>query len=175
MKTLSKKQIINEIKKIHGGTLFRLGYITEVPIKAEFKDVISITKVTETTVRTGVNYSHIKTVKERLSNRESSEPKTNNFTWVIKNKIRHNSNTDKDYLWCAHFNKGNHSNSYYIYSNKETNLMCDGSNIEEFKEYIRPSYFTKQSSDKSVFNIALENIFRVRNVRADYSYLDACN
>ena len=69
-------------------------------------------KIVETTARFGVNYANISSVieKKNLSSNEDKDKvrikRHSNTDWVIKNKILHNNNTNKDYLVFAPMKKG---------------------------------------------------------------------
>ena len=156
---MTYEEIINAVSKIGNGQYVRICYQSELPLKASFKKQnpgSKIIKVTETTVRLGVDYDNIQSVIDRKSNESPDKEKknyTNNFSWIIENVVKYNSNTDKNYLCVATVK--NHSNSHsVIYNNdKETS-------IEEVKENIIPSYFNK-GSDREVYTIKFDNIIKI--------------
>ena len=173
-KSLERDIIIQEAQNVRPGTITRICYKTELPVKAEFKHQgYKIFKVVETSARLGVNYYNIASVIARKAEEESREaPKrANNYEWVIKNKVRHNTSTGKDYLYIATFNKGHHTKSYYVVTNSEE-PSTSWYTADEFvdlcyKNYVIPSYWAKQSSPVSeVKNISFENVYRIGNAGA---------
>ena len=169
MNTLSRETIIAEAAKVKPGTIARICYKTEVPVKAEFrKQGVKVVKIVETSARLGVNYHRIASVIARKAEQNVEEviKRANNYEWIIKNKIRHNTNTDKDYLYVAAFNKGHNTKTLYnIYVNdtlvdtqsKESILGSDWTN------QILPSYWNKSFNAGEVKNISFENIIRINN------------
>ena len=164
IKTLSSDEIISKVSAIKNGQMCRICYRSELPVKAEFKHKgIKIIKVTEATVRFGVAYEHISTVKERKSD-ETYSPitKTNNYEWVIENKICRNSNTGKEYVRFATLNKGSHKKVLYIVVDSMNETYTAESLSEEEKIYVQNSYWNR-TSPTEVQNISFENIIRIGN------------
>ena len=144
------------IAAIPNGRFFKIGYITELPLKAEFKKAdYKIYKYTSRVTRTGVAYNKLKNVKE--NNKEWSRPAKS--SWKIKNKIKTNISTGKDYIIIAPMNSGeNKSVNYKITQGKW--WVARNKLQGEFKDMVIPSYFTK--SNGSVRNIDLDNIIFIR-------------
>ena len=93
MKTLNRDLIIEAAEKVKPGTIARICYKTELPVKAEWKKQgDKMYKIVETSARLGVNYGNIASVKARkeLEENKPQIKRTNNYEWVIKNKVRHN-------------------------------------------------------------------------------------
>ena len=98
------------IAAIPNGRFFKIGYITELPLKAEFKKIdYKIYKYTSRITRTGVAYNNLKNVKE--NNREWS--RSSKSLWKIKNKIKTNISTNKDYIIIAPMSSGEHKHVSY--------------------------------------------------------------
>lgn len=168
--TLKKETILEEISKIGNGQIFRLGYRTELPVKAEYRNNgMKITKFTESSVRIGVNYSHIARVIEKRAQLEQEvfSTRKSNYTWLIKNRVRHNSNTKKDYLYVSTFNKGHNTTTKYIISCPKEGIFVTADNIEDtpYKNCIINSYFTKKETPE-VKNISFENIYKINSIEA---------
>ena len=144
------------IAAIPNGRFFKIGYITELPLKAEFKRAdYKIYKYTSRITRTGVAYNKLKDVKE--NNKEWSRPAKS--SWKIKNKIKTNISTGKDYIIIAPMNSGEHK--YVHYKITKGNWWVARNRLEdEFKDMVISSYFTK--SNGSVRNIDLDNIIFIR-------------
>ena len=166
--TLTYQELTTELAKIGNGRIARIGYRTSLPLKAEFKnDGMKIIKFTDTSVRIGVKYDSIESVKKRKSLNEGVSRKTvNSYIWLIDNRIRYNKNTDKAYLYVATLNKGHHTNSRYIvnYPKKGIFTTLDSLESSEFKDCIINSYFTKKSNPREVYNIAIENIYKINKL-----------
>ena len=167
MKGLNREDIINTIKEIHGGAIARVTYRTDVPIKAEFKrQGYKITKIVETTVRIGVNYGHLPSVMARNeeSNNESTQ-RTNNYEWVIKDRICHNTKTNKDYVALISFNKGHHTKVKYVIDGTFVGSIDMGDEIDKvYRHIVLDSYFKKPSTPTEFRRVAFENIIRINNV-----------
>jgi hypothetical protein len=177
MNYLSSEVIISEISKVRPGSLVRIGYTTSVPVKAEYKKVgYKVTKVVLTTVRTGVKYDNIATVIARraeLMEEVQSEPKkerANNYVPLIPNKVYHNSNTGKDYLYVASFNKGHNTFVQYVVEDPKTNKAVVMTKEEfmgsEYKTLPIDSYYKRADGSHEVFNISFENVYKIGNVEA---------
>ena len=155
--------IENEISKIHGGSFFRLAYKSDVPLKAEFKKSgCTITKVTEKTCRLGVNYLHIGTViNRRETEGEPTRKVTNNYEWIIPNRIAYNTNTGKKYISIATAKKSATRTKYIITDAKMNVKTVDKLNDID-KEMIIDSYF-RNSTPTEVQKICLDNILSINH------------
>ena len=144
------------IAAIPNGRFFKIGYITELPLKAEFKKAdYKIYKYTSRITRTGVAYNKLKAVKE--ANKEWS--RLAKSSWKIKNKIKTNISTGKDYIIIAPMNSGEHKSVNYKITQGKWWVIRN--NLEDsFKDMVIPSYFTK--SNGSVRNIDLDNILYIK-------------
>ena len=153
-------RILNQIKN---GVFTRFGFETQVPVKANIKDNISITKTTFITGRTGVNYNNLKAVKEREN--KSTIKRTNNYSWIINNKLKYNSNTDKFYLQVA-TNKHNNVKSFYTIHKDGKFFICATKNQlqKRFGEYCLNSYFTNNKEQSPVLTVNIDNIIKVNNI-----------
>lgn len=161
MSYLSKESIMEVVKRISKGTVFRIGYRTEVPVKAEFKKMgIWVEKLTEETVRTGVAYKNITAVKEQQ--KETSPTRKINREWIIKNTVSHIENTGKDYLHIARFNQGGHKRCVYVVHTSEGTTVIKGNEFREnlCSQYIINSYFNN-SFPCEIKTVNLENIYKI--------------
>lgn len=151
--------IIDSIKAIKPGCLFRITYKSEIPVKAEFKNNgIRLIKITETTVRTGVAYRNLKSVMATEAT-SSTEHKKSNFEWVVTNRVSYNSNTDKMYARIATIKNGNNAHHKYIV---ECNGICEevDSLNEAQRNFVVNSYWNKHETP-SVQNVSLDNILSI--------------
>lgn len=108
-------EIIDKIKKIRNGSFFPITYKTELPVRASFKkDGVKVVKVTSVVTRTGVNYEHIGyVIRKKATGELIDTTRTNNYSWVVPNKVAYNSNTDCTYLRIAPVKNGT-AHSYYL-------------------------------------------------------------
>lgn len=168
MRTLNREQIYDATNNVKNGTIARVTYKTEVPLKAEYKKQgYKMIKITETSARFGVNYGHIASVMNRKANENEKETtqRANNYEWVIKNKIKHNSKTNKEYLVVANFNKGHHTKSKYILYGTSVGTLDMGDVIDShYSHLIIDSYYKNHSSASEIKTISFENILRINNV-----------
>jgi hypothetical protein len=167
VKSVQYNDIIDKIKSIKNGTLFRLKYKTELPMKAEFsKRGFKVVKIVETTTRTGVKYGNIKNVVKSIVSKAKSSDKSN-YEWVIPNKIRFNRNTGNTYLYTAPISAGCNKNTLY-----EIYIPCPAGITSDYTPWvyisednlkalgiIQDSYWTK--SDRPINDINLNNIISI--------------
>lgn len=178
MKALEREVIINEAAKVKPGTITRIMYKTECPVKAEYKKQgYRMVKVVETSARLGVNYHKIASVIARKAAEGFKEPvaRANNYEWVLKNKVRHNTATGKDYLYAAAFNKGHHTYSCYILVGPDNSDIKWFSPLDleesEYKDILIPSYW-KSGAPAEIRNISFENVYRIGSVGREFGTLD---
>ena len=154
---MKTEAIIKKISEIPAGRFFRVRYITKVKVKAEYeKQGITIFKIVDTTTRTGVKYKNIAGVKLN-DYPDEYEPKKTNWEWVVKDRIKHNTNTGKDYLVIAPIGKGSNTHVEYVFTDNE------GSAIrmkEEIEEFVTKSYW--KDDKPAIMNVTLENILLVK-------------
>lgn len=154
---MKTEAIIKKIKAIPAGRFFRVRYISKVKVKAEYeKQGISIFKIVDTTTRTGVKYSSL--IDKHKMNEYPAPEKKNNWEWVVKDRIKHNTNTGKDYLVIAPIGKGSNTKVEYILTDNEGSAVRTR---EEIESYVTPSYW-KNGDKPTIMNITLENILLVK-------------
>lgn len=157
-------KLTEQLSKIKNGTFMSVEYKSSLPVKSEYKKQgVEITKYSKIIVRTGVAYSNLKSVIEKKQQEETmAQPKVqraNNFSWVIKNRIKFNSNTNKEYLALAVVpNMKAISNRYEI-------KTADGTtSCETFdKSLVIDSYWNNKSVD--VLTIATDNVLSINGVK----------
>lgn len=167
---MTREEIINTINNIKAGEFFRITYKSVLPLKAEFKKQgYSIVKTTEATVRTGCDYDNLESVKEAKEEKTQngiteSKPRTNNYQWVIEDKVSYNTNTDKYYLRIAPLNNGgaNKKTTYTVTNLTETYTL---EKLEETeKSLVIASYFGNAYTPSPVQNISFDNIISIGKV-----------
>ena len=149
-------KIIEKLNSIKNGTCASITYKSELPLKAEFKKKgFVIEKITSKVVRFGVDYDNIASVIERRSD-ENYIPteRENNYVTIIKDKLYHNTKTERDYLRFSNFGS----------QKVKSFFRLNGEDIVELPtEYIIPSYFKKSGSIPEVQNIKIENVLEINN------------
>lgn len=176
MEILSREEIIGAVNSIKGGQIARVTYRKELPLKAEFKKQgYKLIKITEISVRFGVNYHNIARVIERKAQVDNKEyvQRANNYEWVIKDRIKYNKNTEKEYLVVANLNNNNSTKVKYILEGTSVGTIDMGSEIDEhYKHIVRNSYFTPSATGGEVKTISLGNIITINNVGTKINF---CN
>lgn len=86
---MTLEMLCEAVSKIRNGACVRIGYTSQVPVKAKYRNRVHIKKWVTTTGRLGVKYSNIKRVSDRLAAQQNKPYKPTNFTWVIPNKIKY--------------------------------------------------------------------------------------
>ena len=156
---MKTETIIKKVSEIPAGRFFRVRYTTKVKLKAEYeKQGYTIIKIVDTTTRTGVKYSSLAD-KHKLNELPATE-KNNNWEWVVKDRIKHNTNTGKDYLVLAPIKKGSNTVVSYVITNPEgvSNTILE----EDIKStYSVPSYW-KTGEKPTIMNVTLENVLMVK-------------
>ena len=152
---MKTEAIIKRISEIPAGRFFRVRYITKVKVKAEYENQgISIFKIVDTTTRTGVKYKNISGVKLN-DYPDEYEPKKTNWEWVVKDRIKHNTKTGKDYIVIAPIGKGSNTRVEYVLTDNEGSAVRTK---EEIESYVIPSYW-KDGEKPSVMNVLLKMFF----------------
>lgn len=167
IKILTREQIIETLNTVKNGQIVRVTYQSEVPLTARFKSMgYEVIKFTETSVRTGVNYWNIEAVIKRKLEKAAEPVRkvTNNYKWLINNKVKYHEKTGKEYLVVAPLKKGDHTKTFY-------SICYDGSAVlmseEEFKkayeEMVIKSYWTPSKTGEDIKTISFENVISLAN------------
>ena len=164
---LEANEVKAVVENLKNGAMTRLCYRSDVPVKAEYKKQgVRIIKVTETTVRFGVEYSHIHEVvsilKERTDEQKDAPKRANNWQWIIKNKIKHNTNTNEDYVYFATAKIPNTKSKYIVVdANGEVNSYTGEKAHNVVSEYAINSY--GKGAAQPVRTVKVGNIIRINN------------
>lgn len=155
---MKTEAIIKRVSEIPAGRFFRVRYTTKVKLKAEYeKQGYSILKIVDTTTRTGVKYSSL--IDKHNLNEYPAEEKTNNWEWVVRNRIKHNAKTGKDYLVIAPISRGANTVTTYVLTDNEGNSRVVDK--EEVRLYTVASYW-KDGEKPTIMNVTLENVLLVK-------------
>lgn len=84
---MTLEMLCEAVNKIRNGACVRIGYTSQVPVKAKYRNRVQIKKWVTTTGRLGVKYSNIKRVADRLAAQQNKPYKHTNFTWVIPSEL----------------------------------------------------------------------------------------
>lgn len=151
-------EIINKLNTIHNGSWFNIKYQSKPTVKAAFKkEGISVVKMSENLVRTGIAYNNIGAVIEKKSAEDYVAPtvqRENNNEWIVPNKIMFNTKTQK-YSARLGFCNGHKAKVIYKAYNAE------GNEIPFDKDYVIDSYWNKGSEEPTVMNIGIDNIIEI--------------
>lgn len=162
---MNYKKFYEALENIKSGTCVRVIYTSYVPISSEFKDKCQdIKKTVSTTVRLGVQYNNIKSVKERQAANTAKAANKQNYKWLIKNRVKYNFNTGKTYLVMATFPKGDHTKVTYEFNNNGIISYCHSKEAlknSPVGQFIRKSYFSTTSHPVDIYNVNIENIVQI--------------
>lgn len=148
------EDIYDAITNIPNGRFFKICYRTEMPLKAEYKNQgYKVYKYTARVTRTGVRYNSLKEVRENNIQEFSRASRTN---WLIRNKVKTNVTTGKDYIVIAPMSKNEYKEYSYLVIDS-CGLERRASNVPE--QMILPSYFNKKNG--AIRNIDLDNIVSI--------------
>ncbi len=153
---MKHETLVKTITEIPGGRFFRMRYLSHMPVKAEYaKQGVAVVKVVDLTARTGIKYANIEGVT--LSESTGNSTRENNWEWVVPNRIKHNTNTGKDYMVIAPTKQGCNAKSSYLLSTKDGNTVVSK---EEIMDYVIDSHW-KKDANRPIRTIALENILSI--------------
>lgn len=163
------KEFLDMIDNIAPGVLIRVQYRTKVPTLAKEKNIL-IEKISSTTCRTGVRYNNIQKVIDRKSEQEprtDDKPVKDNRISIIYNKLYYNKDTQSYYMRFATCPKGNHTKSIYrVIENGIDSYVFDKKELKKlYGDKIYKSYFGEKSSNHEIFDIRLENIISINNIK----------
>lgn len=146
---------------IRSGTFFRIGYITELPMKAAYaKEGWKILKRTESTVRTGINYGNIKSVvEEREGRSEVTRTHKNHIVPVQRGRIYQNTDTEQMYLRVFPTKKGANKKVSYILITPAHSEHYVKNLDDVMRKMVRDSYFNEKY--RPIATIKIDNIYRV--------------
>ena len=173
MKYLTYNQIMAEANNCKNGCITRVGYSKELKMLKGWQELgFRVYKLIETSVRLGVNYFNIASVVAKKTT-EGDKPKVeraNNFSWVIKNKVKYNSNTNKTYLQVATLNHGHNTHSQFLVYNPVEGWMVLEKEEWEMSEYYTMIDAKSKSGSRGekpeVYTITFNNIYKLGKSQA---------
>jgi hypothetical protein len=120
----------------------------------------------------GVNYFNIASViaKKAAEGDKPKQARVNNYSWIIPNKVKYNSNTDKTYLQVATLNHGhNTKNQFLVYNPNEGWIVLEKEEFEMSEYYTMLDSKSKGSSKgekPEVYTITFDNIYKLGKSQA---------
>ena len=163
--TMSYESVISAVKSIHGGSMARITYFSEMPLKAVHKkNGYVIYKVVSTTARFGVSYSNIGSVVALRNSPEYVAPakRENNNEWVVVNRVSYNAKTGKTSIRFAPMTKGSNKQVTYILKSSDRTVVLGNSIPEMFKSMVQDSYWNNTSSPV-IQSVNINNIIALHN------------
>lgn len=158
---MTLEQILNQMKSIKNGTFGTVEYQTSLPVNKEAKNAgIQVICRTKKMVRFGASYKNL--VADLVST--EVKPRQNNYSWIIENKVSHNSKTEKDYIRVSNINRKTISREYFLLGDSGIK-SSPVKNLDEFNCLLQPSYLKNNNYSKPVVqNISIENIISINGV-----------
>ena len=170
---MTYQELMQQLKTRQKGSLIRITYQTTPPLTATARrDGFSVTKIVETTVRWGCNYSHLKAVQQKRSEQEAliaageipavSSTRPPWWRWkvgnenIIKQHLKLDENQQRtEYLTVQTLPKGGYPKAKYLLNGhpvSKTELV--GMNI------VQNSYWNNDNIE--TYDIKLQNIIAIK-------------
>lgn len=154
---MNTNAVIQAVKRINRGTWFNMVYVSDVPVLASAKrEGYVVYKKTKCTVRWGVNYKNIGTVKERFQDKaDRGETVTHELPWGKWSDKAPNlmmiEHKEKMYLR-VYTSPNKFDSVFYVNGVPITKEGLLALNI------VQPSYFKKSDTRPEALTIKTENI-----------------
>lgn len=154
---MNSNYVMMKVAKIPNGTWFKMGFVSDVPMIAQAKrDGHVVLKCTETTVRKGVSYKNLKSVKARIETGEVLDGSLKWGTWIPGHEGVFLEHTDKS---------GQYKQYLRVYTspNKpKVTYVVDGKVMKKEDVmklgYVQNSYWNKPDSPTECFTVNTANI-----------------
>lgn len=158
---MKMQKVMDLMGTIKNGTLGTIEYETALPVNKVAKaSGLQVFCRTKKMVRFGASYKNLVTNLEKAE----VKPRENNYSWVLKNKVSHNSKTEKDYIRVSNINRRTISREYFIVGDSGIK-SSPVSSVNEFAELLQPSYLKGKAGSKPVVqNICIENLISINGV-----------
>ena len=157
-------RILNKLAKIRNGAYFKIQYYTDLEshLRAEYKGQYNVTKLTQISVRKGINYENLKAVKQKrlmeaVQNGGIIESKRESYYNHLDSVLIQHKTSGKLYLQLFPNVRGRAKTQYYL-NGKPVSLQ----ELKD-KDIIRPSYWNRKDSDEPVltFTLGLDKVIEV--------------
>ena len=163
-------ELVGVMEAIRPGTMARISYKTELPMKAEFrKQGYGLIKVVETTARFGVKYSNLKSVIAKRSAPDYVPSfKANNNIWLLENKISQNEKTGKIHVRFVPMPSGSNRKSVYVFVDSNGCMFELGYDVPaSFKDMVQNSYWDNKSGMPDIQTICVDNVLYIKQNRTE--------
>ena len=154
--TNKEMQILKELDKKQNGSYFKIQYMTDMnnKVSAAFRGH-NVTKLTTMSVRKGVSYENLKSVKQaRMENDDIRREYTPWYSHIDKTLLKHNT---KDQYYVALFPN--------VFGKPQTIYMFDGMPITkkelQNKGVMQPSYWKQAEITPTMITLGLDKIIQV--------------
>ena len=173
IKTINAEEVRSVINGIPSGTFIRVQYVSYPDMNAKSKkDGAHITKITETTVRVGIDYNAVKAVKDYKETHEVEERDYSSWENEEGGRIVTVPSTGNTLVRVYKVPKYSNTKSSFIISDKNGTRTVEKLSDED-KALFQPSYFKKKTGDKvvdafaeSTQKININNFVRIEKVVA---------
>lgn len=160
---MRKNELLNILQNKKKGQLIRIQYQTFPKLTAQTeKEGIKVVKITETTVRWGVNYSHIAAViaeRERSSNNGGIYKPW--WHWSVPNVIQQHNSKDTQYFAVYTIPKNSNCRvSYFIVSPTGRCEQVTKQDLQN-RQLVQNSYWSQKDAP-TMMSISLENIIHIK-------------
>lgn len=168
MSYLDLEKIKKELETISKEEVFELEYCKPIPLLKKFQDSnMTFYKITKMKCRTGVSYAELPKLQE-LKESSADNPKrqyTNNYEYILENKLKYNRKTEKYYLQVVPTNEPDCFNTVYrVFENGGLKYMTKEAFLKEYADFITAK--DKKSSDVPVdiLTINCDNVFHLNHL-----------
>ena len=155
--TNREMQILKELDTKQNGSYFKIQYMTDInsKVSAAFRGH-NVTKLTTMSVRKGVSYDNLKSVKQARIENDNMRSYTPWYFHIDKMLLRHNT---KDQYYVALFPN--------VFGKPQTIYMFDGMPITkkelQNKGVMQPSYWKQSEKTPTMITLGLDKIVQVYN------------
>ena len=155
--TNREMQILKELDAKQNGSYFKIQYMTDInsKVSAAFRGH-NVTKLTTMSVRKGVSYDNLKSVKQARIENDNMRSYTPWYFHIDKMLLRHNT---KDQYYVALFPN--------VFGKPQTIYMFDGMPITkkelQNKGVMQPSYWKQSEKTPTMITLGLDKIVQVYN------------
>ena len=153
--TNKEMQILKELDAKQNGAYFKIQYMTDInsKVSAAFRGH-NVTKLTTMSVRKGVSYDNLKSVKQAKIENDNMRSYTPWYFHIDKMLLRHNT---KEQYYVALFPN--------VFGKPQTIYMLDGIPISkkelQSRGVMQPSYWKKAETTPTMITLGLDKIIQV--------------
>ena len=160
---MNSNYVLVKLSRIPNGTWFKMGYVSDVPLLVSAQKAGHVVlKCTETTVRKGISYKNLKSVKTKIA--EGYEYVGGALQWGHWKE-------GLEGLVIEHTDKSGKYKEYlrvYTSPNKpKVTYVMDGKVVseQEVKDsgFVKPSYWNKKETPTECFTVNMANIQYIGN------------